>query len=189
MRVSLGVLAFVAGCLLGWYVARQPGGLDGLSFKTLGYSIIGLVILATLGVATRYRQLMSTVAFAWVPAGTVAELIEAWQPEGCRTHKQYQKSLNAFLAENLPDVRITMESGSSRVRADIEVGKAVIVEMKVGFDNTAKLQQLLGQIDLYKQEFPGRTIITVFLGKADRNIVQNFKQAVARDVKVWVIRK
>ena len=189
MRWWFVLAVFAGGCLLGWYVSRQPGGVAGISNRMLSALLIGLLVFAALGAATRWKSLKRTVAFRWVPAGAVADLIRVWQPEDCRSHKDYQKSLSAYLAEELPDVKVTMESGSSRVRADIEVGKAVIIELKAGFDSTAKLQQLLGQIELYKREFPGQTIITVFVGKTDRNIFQNFREAIARDVKVWVIRK
>lgn len=183
------VAAWAIALYLGWYLLWQPGAWAGISYKTIGYGVIGLAILATIRVASQYREIRSALAFAWVPAGTVSELIQAWNPENCYTHKEYQKSLAAHLAEKLPDVSITLESGSSRVRADIEVGKSVIVEVKTCFDSTSRLQQLIGQVELYKREFPGRAVIVLFVGKTNRTTLMNFKEAIARDVKVWVIRK
>lgn len=179
------MLGFVAGLVL-W---QLPGGLDGLSYQKIGFGVMGIALVALVGTSLRHRALTSAVAFTWTPAGTVAELIKSWQPQGCKTHRQYQKSLAEHLAEKLPDVKLTLESGSSRVRADIELGKAVIVELKVDFTGTAKLQQLIGQIELYKREFPGRTILIILVGTTDRNTLRDLKEAVAKDVKVWVIRK
>lgn len=121
------MLGFVAGLVL-W---QLPGGLDGLSYQKIGFGVMGIALVALVGTSLRHRALTSAVAFTWTPGGTVAELIKSWQPQGCKTHRQHQKSLAEHLAEKLPDVKLTLESGSSRVRADIEVGKAVIVELKV----------------------------------------------------------
>lgn len=140
-------------------------------------------------VAHWYKQLSAVLGFAWKPSTGVAKLIRSWKPRGCRTHKQFQKSLAHYLDEKLPGAKVVQESGGSRVRADIEVGKAVVIELKVDFDNTLKLQQLLGQIELYKREFPGRSILTVFLGHTDRNTLQTFEEAVAQGDKVEIIRK
>ena len=189
----------------GWWVSQWPGAGAGIS-----YAILALAALLAFGATSRFKSVISAfdlvantsgtfaesylglpagVDFAGNPLETVAGLIRSWKPQGCRTHKQYQNSLSANLVDHLPYVKVTQESGGSRVRADIEVGKAVVIELKVDFDNTLKLQRLLGQIELYKREFPGRSILTVFVGHTDRNTLQTFEEAVAHGDKVGVIRK
>lgn len=190
MRPPLvNLVAAIALVLIGWGVSEQPGTFEGISFQIIGYGLIAFAIVVMLIVAGRYKNFGSALAFAWKPTQTVVNLLKSWKPQNCRTHKQYQKSLDEHLAKKFPDIKITQESGSSRVRADLEVGKEVVIELKTDLNSTSKLQQLIGQIELYKREFRGRDILVVLVGDTERNTFQNLEDAIGSQVRVRIITK
>ena len=190
MRTPLSnlVVAF-ALVFFGYVLLDRPGEFEGFSYQTIGYGLIGLAVFVTVTTASRYKNFWSALAYARNPTKKVTRLVKSWKPRKCTTEKHFQKSLDSYLAEELPDLKIVMESGSSRIRADIEIEKDVIIELKVDLNTTAKLQRLLGQIQLYKKEFDGRDIILVLAGKADRNMFEDLEEAIDSDDIVSLIQK
>ena len=115
----------------------------------------------------------------WDRSGAVESLIERWQPENCRTEKDYENSLYEFLHQELPNIQITKQFAKGRVRADILVSDNVVLELKNNLDSTAKYQRLLGQLAELK-EWKG-TIIVLLCGNTDPNLTKALRQ----HVKDW----
>lgn len=101
---------------------------------------------------TAVREPKAAIRYALKPSGVVLNLIREWNPPSYRLEIEHEKSLHSFLKERLPFVKVTRQYGSARVKWDIAVGKDVMVELKVGFKTTQKLQRLIGQIDLFQRE-------------------------------------
>lgn len=83
---------------------------------------------------------------AWDSVDAIVSLLEKWEPEGCKTEKDFEKSLYTYLHTELGDVQITKQFAHGRIRADLAVGDKVIIELKNNLDSTAKYQRLVGQI-------------------------------------------
>jgi hypothetical protein len=114
----------------------------------------------------------------WFDApGTVKKLIREWQPKNCRTEKDFERSLVAWLESKLEGKDIAKQFGVGRVRSDVVIDKKVLVELKINLDSTAKLQRLLGQIQLYKEDW-AKPVFLVLCGKHDANLVRKLQHAV-----------
>ena len=113
-------------------------------------------------------------------AGTVESLIKRWQPQNCKTEKDYENSLYDFLHRELPDIQITKQFAKGRVRADILISDNVVLELKNDLDSTAKYQRLLGQLAELK-EWKGK-IIVLLCGNTDKNLAK----ALRTHVKDWM---
>lgn len=70
------------------------------------------------------------LAFSWNPMGKVVKIISEWQPDGCNTEKDFERSLADQLRLQMPDVSIQQQYGAARQRVDIVVGKKVAIELK-----------------------------------------------------------
>ena len=82
--------------------------------------------------------------------GAVGSIIKRWKPTKCKTEKDYEKSLYAFLHEQLGGTQITKQYAKGRIRADLVIADRVIVELKNNLDSTAKYQRLIGQLTQYR---------------------------------------
>lgn len=114
-------------------------------------------------------SLLETLQFhAWNGPAMVRRIIIQWEPEGCSTEKQYERSLYDYLHEEFQTIQITKQYAKGRIRADIVVGDKVIIEIKNNLDTTGKYQRLVGQIAGYKG-WDG-SIIILLVGKTDKNL-------------------
>jgi hypothetical protein len=116
---------------------------------------------------------LEKLRFTWDASGMVAGLIEKWQPKDCKTEKDYELSLYSYLHDELKDVQVTRQFARGRVKADIEVGGQVIIELKHNLKSTAEFHRLVGQLDSYK-EWDGR-IILVLCGDTEPNLLKDLK--------------
>lgn len=115
--------------------------------------------------------------FAWDDVGAISSAIDEWSPKGCRTEKDFEKDLYAFLHDTLPGIQVTKQHSRGRFAADIVVGERVIVEMKLNLDSTSKLQRLFGQLDLYAK-WEGRVVV-LLLGETEPNLRKELKARLA----------
>lgn len=107
--------------------------------------------------------------WVWDRDGTMKSLIEKWRPRKFDNEKEFEQSLQAFLRRELPDdIDGTPQYAQGRFRADIRVGKDVVIEIKYNLDTTSKLQRLMGQVETY-EEWKG-TIFLVLTGKTDQDL-------------------
>jgi len=122
---------------------------------------------------------LAAIRYRLNPRATVRRLINEWSPQQCRLESQYEKSLHSFLQERLPFVKVTRQYGSARIKCDIAISNDVIVELKAGFSSTQKLQRLIGQIDLFKQEWR-EPVIVVLLGGTQHDLLHDLHNSIRR---------
>lgn len=107
--------------------------------------------------------------WAWDKVGMMKSLLEKWRPRKFENEKEFEQSLQAFLRRELPDdIDVTPQYAQGRFRADVRVGKDVVIEIKYNLDTTSKLQRLIGQVEAY-EEWKG-LIFLVLVGKADPDL-------------------
>jgi hypothetical protein len=130
----------------------------------------------------------------WDDVGFVVSLIQKWQPRGCKTEKDYERSLYEHLHENLDDLQVTKQFAFGRAHADICVADKVIVEIKKDLNTTAKYQRLVGQLAEYKR-WHGR-IVVLLIGDTDKSLRKQLDRHLADEglsdefmVKVTVVQK
>lgn len=114
--------------------------------------------------------LMDSLKFKfWDGLGTVTDLIQSWQPEGCKSEKDFEKSLFSHLQKELSDIRITKQYARGRIKADIVIAEELIIELKTNLKTTGQLQRLMGQLLIYKTAWPGKTIV-ILTGQTDADL-------------------
>jgi hypothetical protein len=106
--------------------------------------------------------------------GEVQAVIKSWKPRGCRTEKDYERSLEGRLRSELKDRKVQPQYGSARQRVDIVVGNKVPIEIKKDLVTTAKLQQTLGQLDQYIESW--EKVFLVLCGNTPPDILASLRQ-------------
>lgn len=111
----------------------------------------------------------------WDPISTVSGLVNRWNPGLCESEKDYEKSLLAFIEENLPGVEVVKQYGVARSRVDIVIGSfnKVAVELKKDLNSTSKVQRLIGQLRDYRDTF--ENIVVVLCGDNQGDLVQRVR--------------
>lgn len=105
--------------------------------------------------------------FTLEPFGTVLEAIEAWQPQGCKTEKDCEKSLFRELQQELVNQTIQTQYGSGRQRIDIVVHKKVPIEIKKDLKSTGAYHRLIGQLEEYLQDWDHMILVLCGVIKSD----------------------
>ncbi len=113
------------------------------------------------------------VKYKFDQLGYIKKLIDKWEPQGCKTEKDYEKSLYLFLHEQLPETQITKQYAKGRIKADIAVDDKIIIELKNNLKARNNFQRLLGQLTEYKS-WKGSVII-LLTGETDLNFVKELK--------------
>lgn len=106
-----------------------------------------------------------------VSARDVIKQIDAWHPRGCKTEKDLEISLHRHLEKSFPDMDVQKQYASGRVKGDICVGHKVLIELKYGMKSTAQVQRLLGQLDIYKEQWKNEVIVIV-CGDSERDLIR-----------------
>jgi histidinol phosphatase-like enzyme len=123
--------------------------------------------------------LFDNLAFKmWDDVGAVVSLLEKWTPENCKNEKDFENSLFEYLHKELGDIQITKQYAVGRIKADLMVGKNVIVEMKTNLKTTNAYQRLVGQLTQYA-EWQGRIVI-ILTGQTDINLLKDLKAFVKK---------
>jgi len=123
------------------------------------------------------------------PGKTVGELIAEWQPRPANTEAEYEKSLHSFLKSKLTFAKITRQYGSARVKCDLAVNDDVFIELKNGLRTTNKLQRLIGQIELYSNEWRGKPVIILLLGESQDDLLYDLNRTISKYGSMRVITK
>ena len=114
------------------------------------------------------------IGFSWDPMGKVIKIISEWQPDGCNTEKDFERSLVDELRLQVPDVSIQPQYGTARQRVDIVVGKKVAIELKKNLNSTGEYQRAIGQIEHLVEDWDN--IIIVICGLVDTDLLQALKK-------------
>jgi len=105
--------------------------------------------------------------------GKVEKIIKKWKPKGCKTEKDYEKSLVKFLHEKMPDVKIVQQYGTGTQRIDIVVGEKVAIELKKGLKTTSAYHRLRGQLKEYEKNWD--KIFVVVCGAVKDNLKKDLE--------------
>ena len=117
------------------------------------------------------------------PKKVVSQMIHQWLPENYLSEYDFEKSLHNFLKKELPWVKITRQYSSGRVKCDLAVGKDVMIELKVDFKSTQKLQRLIGQLEIYRKEWD-KPIIVVLIGETAEDLLHDLNKHTQQLVKL-----
>lgn len=109
----------------------------------------------------------------WDSPGAVVDLLEKWRPRGCKNEKDHELSLQAYLDGQLGGVPVVRQYAVGRTKADLMIGKNVVVEMKHNFNSTGKYQRLVGQLTEYSK-WDG-SVVVILTGKSDPELVKELK--------------
>ena len=115
-----------------------------------------------------------SISFTLNPFGRVSEVIESWRPRGCKTEKDYERSLVKKLQNELVNQTITPQWGSARQRVDIVVHGKVPIEVKKDLKSTAALQRTIGQLNQYLKDWQG--VILVLCGDISSDLLNDLKK-------------
>jgi len=140
---------------------------------------------------------INQLKWAWDSRGIVKSLLYKWRPRNCKNEKDHENSLSAFLRKKLPEIQITPQYARGRFRADLKIGKDIVIEIKHNLDSTAKYERLLGQV-VINSEWEG-VIILLLVGNTNPNLKKQlisdlkrlglYNSWSASDDKVLVIEK
>lgn len=114
------------------------------------------------------------IGFSWDPMGKAIKIISEWQPDGCNTEKDFERSLAEELRLQMPDVSIQQQYGAARQRVDIVVGKKVAIELKKNLNTTGVYQRLIGQLEHLVEEWD--MIFIVICGVVDPDLLHALKR-------------
>jgi len=115
-------------------------------------------------------------------------MLRDWKPEPARLESEYEKSLHRFLKANPPFVKVTRQSGSARVECDLATGSDVMIELKIGFRSTQKLQRLIGQIDLFRREFK-KPVVILLLGETEEDLLHDLHRSLQKYEDAEIVTK
>ena len=110
-------------------------------------------------------------------ARDVLKLIEDWHPRGCKTEKDFERSLHRHLEKNPPSSEVIMQYASGRIKGDIGIDGQVLIEIKDSLKSTGQLQRLLGQLELYNGLWKGKVIVLV-CGDSQRDLVNGLTKKI-----------
>lgn len=149
-----------------------------------------LLISGCLFVLTSWNSIKNpglAIRYVRNPVGVICDLIDEWSPGNISVEHELEKSLHYYLKKHLPWEKLTRQYGTGRVKCDIAVGKKVMLELKSGFRSTQKLQRLIGQLELYRNEW-AQPIIVVLAGETDEDLLHDLHLHVRRlnDIKIII---
>src|SRR5712664_87856 len=181
LRIIVGLVAAFYGLFL--VLNASDAGQNEQLFTILGWALLVFGFIT----AAREWKAVSNPRLAWRysfnPVRTVQELIEEWKPGNLALEKNYEKSLLEFLRSKLRHVKITRQYGAARIKCDVAVGKDALIELKTNLTTTAKLQRLLGQVQLYKKELD-TPIIILLLGRTDDDLFKTLYSNSSNSVRL-----
>jgi hypothetical protein len=105
--------------------------------------------------------------------GFLLKLLNQWQPSAaCRTEKDHERHLQAYLQQNLPDVPIVAQYGIAKGIADLVIEDCHVIELKLGFSESkvVEFDRCIGQLERYRQKWvkPQRgPVYLVIVGDSD----------------------
>ena len=117
-----------------------------------------------------------SLLFTLYPFSTTERLITSWKPKGCSTEKELEQSLVRKLRKELKNHKIETQYGSGSQRIDIVIDGKVPIEIKRYLKTTSALQRIIGQLDLYLENW--EKIILALCGEIKPNLLIQLKEYV-----------
>jgi hypothetical protein len=111
--------------------------------------------------------LLAQLKFLWDPGGTVASLVERWDPGERETEIECRASLQQFLRSALPHVRIA-ERTSGSVHGDLVVGHRVVVLIHRSLEDSSDYYHLVGRLAEYHDRHGA--LLMVVKGRVDEEL-------------------
>jgi len=114
------------------------------------------------------------LGFTLDPFGAVRKAIKSWRPRNCRTEKDYEDSLVARLEKELKNQKIERQYARGTQRMDIVVHRKVPIEIKKDLKSKATLNNTIGQLEQYLQEWD--KIFLIICGEVKRDLLTSLRQ-------------
>ena len=105
--------------------------------------------------------------FGYDLSDKVERIIKSWKPQGCKTEKDYEKSLQKELIAKLKDCRVESQYGAGRQSVDICVDDKIPIEIKKDLKSQANYHRAKGQLDDYIRKWD--KVFLILCGETDRS--------------------
>ncbi|HSB04087.1 MAG TPA: hypothetical protein VLK23_02755 [Thermodesulfobacteriota bacterium] len=114
------------------------------------------------------------VSSFWEEMDQVERLIRDWNPEGCQTKGDCERSLYKFLKQHLREKEIVKKVMIGKVKVDLAIGGAVYIQIRKDLQNQRQLERLISQIDGYSINL--KNLILILCGEVDKNLLQQVRK-------------
>jgi len=114
------------------------------------------------------------VSSFWDEMDHVERLVIGWNPEGCRTKGDYERSLSAWLREHLKEKEIVKKVAIGKMKVDLAIGGTIFIQIRKDLQNQGQLEQLITQIDGYSKNL--KNLILILCGEVDKNLVRQVRK-------------
>ena len=114
------------------------------------------------------------VSSFWEEMDQVERLIRDWNPEGCRTKGDCERSLLKFLKEHLKEKEIAKKVTIGEMKVDLAIGETVFIQIRKDLQNQGQLKRLISQIDGYSKKL--KNLILILCGEVDKNLLQQVRK-------------
>ena len=114
------------------------------------------------------------VSSFWDEMDYVERLVRGWNPEGCRTKGDYERSLSAWLREHLKEKEIVKKVAIGKMKVDLAIGGTIFIQIRKDLQNQGQLEQLITQIDGYSKNL--KNLILILCGEVDKNLVRQVRK-------------
>ena len=110
------------------------------------------------------------VSSFWEEMDQFERLIREWNPEGCRTKGDFERSLSKFLKEHLKEKEIVKKVTIGKMKVDLAIGGTVFIQIRKDLQNQGQLERLVSQIDGYSKNL--KNLILILCGEVDKDLLQ-----------------
>lgn len=114
------------------------------------------------------------VSSYWDEMDDVERLIRDWNPQGCRTKADYERSLSAFLKENLKEKEIVRKVTIGKMKVALAIGGTIFIQIRKDLQNQDQLKRLITQIDGYSKNL--KNLILILCGAVDKNLLTQVRK-------------
>jgi hypothetical protein len=114
------------------------------------------------------------VSSFWDEMDRVERLIRGWNPEGCRTKGDYERSLSAWLRGHLKEKEIVKKVAIGKMKVDLAIGGTIFIQIRKDLQNQGQLERLITQIDGYSKNL--KNLILILCGEVDKNLLRQVRR-------------
>jgi hypothetical protein len=114
------------------------------------------------------------VSSFWDEMDHVERLIRGWNPEGCLTKGDYERSLSAWLRGHLKEKEIVKKVAIGKMKVDLAIEGTIFIQIRKDLQNQGQLKRLITQIDGYSKNL--KNLILILCGEVDKNLVREVRR-------------